>query len=221
MPGRLRRRSAGAELAADEGPFVSFTDLVIGILFLFLILVAALMLMHQEAMRKAAEQIREMQAKLDALAKLDADHAPYRLAIVYNSYQRPEGEKDWTFSRTVQVYRTPTGLCLDNIILRSNLSVAWKAAVKAENIPTAAKQDFVQMSTPCTLSAKGERWNTPSETGGVQRTSATMYSGSTLLHKKDGEEKIDLQYRILGVYDAYFGQATAQRAPQTPPAKRP
>ena len=114
MAGRSRRRAGATELEADEGPFVSFTDLFIGILFLFLILVAALMLMHQEAIQEAeaearrmAEQIKQVQAKLDATAKLDAAHAPYRLAIVYNSYQKPAGAENWTFSRTVQIFRAP------------------------------------------------------------------------------------------------------------------
>ena len=52
MAGRLRRRPGAPERTDDEGPFVSFTDLFIGILFLFLILVAALMLMHQEAVAR-------------------------------------------------------------------------------------------------------------------------------------------------------------------------
>ena len=37
MPGRLRRRAGPLAPVNDEGPFVSFTDLFIGILFLFLI----------------------------------------------------------------------------------------------------------------------------------------------------------------------------------------
>ena len=45
MHGRLRRRAAPE--VATKGPFVSFTDLFIGILFLFLIRVAALMLMNR------------------------------------------------------------------------------------------------------------------------------------------------------------------------------
>jgi hypothetical protein len=203
MPGRLRRRLGFTKLEADEGPFVSFTDLFIGILFLFLILVAALMLMHQEAIREAeaeaqrlSEQIRLLQAKLDAITKLDADHTPFRLAIVYNSYQRaPDGKTDWTYSRTVQIFRSPDGRCLNNIILRSNLSLAWKASVKAENIPTAHDQTIVQMGTPCTLSASGEHWNSDSETGSLKRTSANLYSGTTVLHKKDGNEPLELQLR--------------------------
>jgi hypothetical protein len=221
MPGRSRRRAGGAHLEADEGPFVSFTDLFIGILFLFLILVAALMLMHQEAIQEAeaearrmAEQIRLVQAKLDATAKLDASHAPYRLALVYNSYQKPQGAEDWTFSRTVQVFRAPNGLCLTNVILQSNLSLSWKKSVEAKNIPTADNQDFAQMGTPCTLSGAGQRWNSDSETGSLQRISANLYSGFSVLHKKDGDEKLDLQYRILGVYDDYFGKPSVQGGPQ-------
>jgi hypothetical protein len=199
---------------------VSFTDLFIGILFLFLILVAALMLMHQEAVQKdrveaqvdslrvaqLAEQIRQIQAKLDARAKLDTDHPPFRLGIVYNVYQAPAGAQGgWTFSRTVQLYRAANGLCLENVILRGNLSLAWKPPVDADNIPTAADQNYVRMGTPCALSASGENWDIESETGGVKRTSADMYSGSTTLHKKSGkEETVQLQYRILRTYDNYF-----------------
>jgi hypothetical protein len=224
-PGRLRRRLGFSDPEADEGPFVSFTDLFIGILFLFLILVAALMLMHQEAIRSAkaetqtynervkemSRQILEMQAKLDATAKLDAEHPPFRLAMVYNVYQKEAGPRmDWTYSRTVQVFVAPPGLCLNNIILRNNLSLAWKPAVKAEVIPTAKSQDTVRMGTPCRLSASGDHWNSDSETGSVQRTAANLYSGSTSLHKKDGEEKLDLEYRILGLYDDYYRRSSAK-----------
>ena len=76
--GRLRRRAGDTELAADEGPFVSFTDLFIGILFLFLILVAVLMLMHQQSVEKdkaqtqvIARQLQQIKAELDTTAKLE------------------------------------------------------------------------------------------------------------------------------------------------------
>jgi hypothetical protein len=220
MAGRLRRRLRSTEHTGDEGPFVSFTDLFIGILFLFLILVAVLMLMHQEAMRKAAQQIAELQAELAAIKKLDADHTPFRLALVYNSYQKPASEKVWTFSRTVQVFRSPDGLCLENIIFRNNLNLAWKPTVKSETIPTAADQKFVRMLTPCTLSASGEHWSSDSETGGVQRAAANLYSGATVLHKTEGDEKIDIQYRILGVYDDYFGKPAVQASPKAPHSNR-
>src|SRR5438128_2834176 len=96
MPGRLRRRSGPRELAVDDGPFVSFTDLFIGILFLFLILVAALMLMHQEALqrektetRQLAQQIHQVQEKLDAAPPKPPPQLPaFRLGIVFNIYQR-------------------------------------------------------------------------------------------------------------------------------------
>src|SRR5215216_6064444 len=129
MHGRFGLDPDPAGHAADEGPFVSFTDLFIGILFLFLILVAALMLMHQEAMARAkaeaqrlAEKIRQLQAELDAIKKLDDDQTPFRLALVYNSFQRPNGGgEEWRFTRTVQVFRAPNGNCLENVILRNNL----------------------------------------------------------------------------------------------------
>src|SRR5579864_4831047 len=96
MTGRLRRRAGSAEAGDDEGPFVSFTDLVIGILFLFLILVAALMLMQQEAVQREqletqamTEQIRQLQAKLDAAPKPVPVQPAFRLGIVFNIYQRP------------------------------------------------------------------------------------------------------------------------------------
>ena len=119
---RLRRGAVSADRATDEGPFVSFTDLFIGILFLFLILVAALMLIHQEAMARARaemellrEEIRILQAQLDAIQQLDENHVPFRLAIVYSSFQRPQGSPaDFRYSRTVQVFRAPNGNCLEN-----------------------------------------------------------------------------------------------------------
>lgn len=228
MAGRLRRRARASESGSDDGPFVSFTDLTIGILFLFLILVAALMLMHQAFVQKAAAEalaynrkIQALQAQLDAIAALDAEHPPFRLAIVYNSFQRVgTGKEDWTYSRTVQVFRAPNGLCLDNIILRNNLSTAWKPPVSVESIPTPANQDYVRLATPCTLTAAGQQWNSDSETGGVRRVGPNLYSGSTVLHKKDGDVTVEMQYRVLGVYDDYFRQGAAQPAPKGPPPKR-
>jgi hypothetical protein len=226
MPARLRRGSGPTAQAADEGPFVSFTDLFIGILFLFLILVAALMLMHQEAMQRAkaeaqrlSEQIRQLQAQLDAITKLDADHTPYRLAMVFNSFQRPaDSEEEWRFTRTVQVYRAPNGLCLENVILRNNLNLTWKPEVDPQAVPTADDQFFARKGTPCALSASGEQWNTETETGRVDRVSANLYRGYTVLHKKDGEKTINIEYRVLGIYDDYFRSAGGRRglSPQGP-----
>jgi hypothetical protein len=233
MPGRLRRRSGFTELTADEGPFVSFTDLFIGILFLFLILVAALMLMHQEAVQKAEadaqaykaemqsyngvspQQVLQMQAKLDANAKLNTDHPPFRLAMVFNFYQTLAGApRDWTFYRTVQVFRAPDDLCLNNIIFRNdNLSLAWKPPIKEEDIPTAESLHDARLGTPCRLSASGEHWSSETETRSVERTSADLYSGFTILHKKDGDERLNIQYRVLGIYDDYFRQHAGRGAP--------
>ena len=106
MPGRVRRRAGAGERAGDEGPFASFVDLFIGILFMFLILVAALMLMHQEALQRErvetqlmSEQIRQMQAKLDAVPKPMPVQPGFRLGIVFNIYQRPA---EFVFSRHVE-----------------------------------------------------------------------------------------------------------------------
>jgi hypothetical protein len=223
MSARLRRRSMIEEAAADEGPFVSFTDLTIGIIFLFLILVAALMLMHQQAVLKWAEEARAyehriqvLQDKLDAIARLDAEHPPFRLALVYNSYQRSTDSPDWIFSRTVQVFRAPNGLCMENLLLRNNLSLAWMPPVKTETIPAPSQQDAVRMGTPCKLSAQGEQWNSDAETGSMKRVSPNLYSGSSVLHKKDGQVTIQIEYRILGVYDEYYRQgAQVAQTPRT------
>jgi hypothetical protein len=228
MRGRVRRRSALTEPATEEGPFVSFTDLTIGILFLFLILVAALMMMHQEAMQRAKaeqqrllEQIAQLQAQLDAIMKRDADHTPFRLAIVYNSFQRPaDSDGEWRFTRTVQVFRAPDGNCLENVTLRNNLNLAWKPPVDPQDVPTAANQGLVRTGTPCTLSASGERWNSETETGGVDRAGPNLYRGSTVLHKADGDKTINIEYRILGIYDDYYRSAGGRPGPP-PPASRP
>ena len=227
MSGRFRRGSGAAVAAADEGPFVSFTDLFIGILFLFLILVAALMLIHQEAMARAnaeiaqlREQIRVMEIELERLRKLDK-HTPFRLAIVYNSFQRPGGsDQDWRYTRTVQIYRSPNGNCLENVILRNNLNVAWKPPVEAEEIPSAG-QSVGQTGAPCTLSGSGERWNSATETGGVERASANLYSGYTVLHTKDGDKTVELQFRILGVYDDSYRSSGGGRSLPPPPVSAP
>ena len=102
---RGRRSAAPAEAAAEDGPFVSFTDIFIGMLFLFLILVAALMVMHQEAVRQVRQeatrsagispqmvddlrkQNQQMKAQLDEIGRKDAADPPFRLAIAYNEFQ--------------------------------------------------------------------------------------------------------------------------------------
>jgi hypothetical protein len=226
----LRRRASVVEGASEEGPFVSFTDLTIGIIFLFLILVAALMLMHQEAMARAkaemqrmAEQIRILQAQLDAIQKLEADQTPFRLAIVYNSFQRPSGsDADWRYTRTVQIFRAPNGNCLENVILRNNLNLAWKPPVEEQSIPNAGNEEAVRRGAPCTLSGAGERWNSATETGGVDRASANLYNGYTVLHTKDGDKTIDIQFRVLGIYDDYFrsGGGKGRLPPPPPPGEK-
>ncbi len=212
MAGRLRRRASVTGPETDEGPFVSFTDLFIGILFLFLILVAVLMLMHQEAVAKdkaqaqlIAQQLEQIQSEVDTRAALDANHPPFRLALVYNVYQtRPGDQGDWRFSRTVQVYRTANDICLNSVIMKSNLSFAWKPPINSETVPTAEDQSYIRAGMSCTLSASGERWDTDSETGRVRRTSNNLYSGFSVLHKSGGDETVGIQYRILGIYDDYY-----------------
>jgi hypothetical protein len=213
MSGRLRRRSSPRELAHDEGPFVSFTDLFIGILFLFLILVAALMLMHQEAVQgektetqMMAEQIRQLQAKLDAVPKPVPDQPAFRLGIVFNIYQRPAvfDGSGWTYSRTVRVFRAPTGDCINTVWLRSNLSTAWMPPLESEKIPTPGQRDPLQKFQPCGISASGDHWDEPTETGSLKRVTPDLYSGTVTLHEKEGDVKLEMQYRVLGVYDDYF-----------------
>ena len=203
--GRLRRRAGSPDLGADEGPFVSFTDLFIGVLFLFLILVAALMLMHQEVVRKEkVETIQPTPVKVDPTPK--PEPPAFRLGIVFNIYQR-SAEFDgggWTYSRTVRVFRSPDGHCINTVWKRSNLSTAWMAPTAPEDIPTDAQRDLLGQFEPCGLSAAGDHWETPSETGQLKRITPYLYSGTVLLHKKEGDETLEMQYRVLGVYDDYF-----------------
>lgn len=204
MPARLRRRSGHAESASDDGPFVSFTDLVIGILFLFLILVAALILMNQEVVRRLQEQIRELQVQVDAAKKLEADNPPFRLGIIFNIYQRPSQSSEWTYSRTVRLFRSPTGRCVNTVILRSNLSTAWKPPVEEGDVPTAKDQDLIKTIPVCGMSASGDHWDSGSEEGDLERVSPTLYEGSAMLYKSTGATKVYMQYRVLGIYDDYF-----------------
>ena len=212
IPARLQRRSNSVEPAEGEGPFVSFTDLFIGILFLFLILVAALMLMHQEAVQMEqaevqmlSEQIREMQAKLDAVPKPKQDQPEFRLGVIFNIYQRSTGSgANWTFSRTVRVFRAPSGVCINTVWMRSNLSVGWMPPVADEDIPTPAQKDELRSFKPCGISAAGDHWETSTETGNLKRVSKDLYSGTVVLHKSDGDVRLDMEYRVLGVFDNYF-----------------
>jgi Na+-transporting methylmalonyl-CoA/oxaloacetate decarboxylase gamma subunit len=222
MPIRLRRGSSFTEPVDDEGPFVSFTDLFIGILFLFLILVAALMLMQQEVVQREkvetqlmAEQIKQLQAKVDAAPKRQPDLPAFRLGIVFNIYQRSTDFDGggWTYSRTVRVFRSPDGHCINTVWMRSNLSTAWRPPTAAEEIPSEAQQDLFRTFEPCGLSASGDHWESASEMGKLKRTTADLYSGYTVLHKKEGDEKLEMQYRILGIYDDYFRYSPSSAKP--------
>jgi hypothetical protein len=190
---------------ADDGPFASFTDLFIGIIFLFLILVAALMLMHQEVVQQVkVEDIKPPPPKPAPPPKPDTRPA-FRLGIAFNIYQRPQtGGIAWTFARTVRVFRSPDGHCINTVMVRSNLSTAWRPPVGDEDIPTPEQQGQLQKMEPCGLTASGDRWDSPQETGRMKRVAPNLYEGSAVLHTKEGDEKIDIQYRVLGVYDDYF-----------------
>lgn len=211
MTARLQRRPHSVETSDGEGPFVSFTDLFIGILFLFLILVAALMLMHQEAVQKEqeevqklSEQIQELQAKLDAAPK-PPDQPEFRLGIVFNIYQRAANSgANWTFSRTVRVFRAQTGVCINTVWMRSNLSVGWMPPTADEDIPTPAQREELRSFKPCGISASGDRWETETETGNLKRVSKDLYSGTVVLHKTEEDVRLEMQYRVLGVYDNFF-----------------
>jgi hypothetical protein len=214
MPGRLRRRAGSVAGADEEGPFVSFTDLFIGILFMFLILVAALMLMHQQVVQKV-ETIQPVQPKLDAPPKPVPDQPAFRLGIVFNVYQR-SAEFDgggWMYSRTVRVFRSPDGRCINTVWKRSNLSTAWMAPTAPEDIPTDAQREILGKFEPCGLSASGDHWESASETGQLKRITPYLYSGSVVLHKKEGDEKLEMQYRVLGVYDDDFRQPASLAKP--------
>ena len=43
-----------------------------------------------------------------------------------------------------------------------------------------------------------------SETGDLKRITPDLYSGVVVLHEKEGDEKLEMQYRVLGIYDDYF-----------------
>jgi len=213
-PVRLRRRAGGRAATADDGPFASFTDLFIGILFLFLILVAALMLMRQQAVQtEKVETIQPVQPRL--VPKPVPDQPAFRLGIVFNIYQRAAvfDGGGWTYSRTVRVFRSPDGRCINTVWMRSNLSTAWMPPTAPEEIPTDAQRESLGKFEPCGLSASGDHWESASEAGQLKRITPYLYSGAVVLHKKEGDEKLEMQYRVLGVYDDYFRQpASASKA---------
>src|SRR6185503_2183663 len=165
MPGRWRRGPSVTEPVIEEGPFVSFTDLFIGILFLFLILVAALMLRQQAAVQTPPTPPTPV--KPEPVPKRKPEQPAFRLGIVFNIYQR-SAESDgigWTYSRTVRVFRSPDGHCINTVWKRSNLSTAWMAPTAPEDIPTDAQREILGKFEPCGLSASGDHWESPSETG--------------------------------------------------------
>jgi len=207
MPVRSRRRSGVPEATADDGPFVSFTDLIIGILFLFLILVAALMLRQQAAVQaQPTTPPKPEPVKPAPVPERKPDQPAFRLGIAFNIYQRSEGteSRNWTYSRTVRVFRSPDGRCINTVWMRSNLTTAWKPPTAEEEIPTGDDAGQLGKFEPCGLSASGDHWESSSETGDLKRIGPNLYSGYAVLHKKDGDEKLEMQYRVLGIYDDYF-----------------
>ena len=214
MPARTRRRPGAPALAADEGPFASFTDLFIGILFLFLILVAALMLRQQAAVQ--AQPIAPAPVKPEPIPKRKPDQPAFRLGIVFNIYQRA-AESDgvgWTYSRTVRVFRSPDGRCINTVWMRSNLTTAWRPPTAKEDIPTEDQEPLFRKVEPCGLSGSGDHWESASETGDLKRITPTLYSGYAVLHEKEGDEKLEMQYRVLGIYDDYFRPPASSANPR-------
>jgi hypothetical protein len=205
---RLRRRSASApHRAVEEGPFVSFTDLFVGIIFLFLILVAALMLRQQQQQTPPPPE----PPKPQPIVKQDPKLPAFRLGIVFNIYQRSASSDGvgWIYSRTVRVFRSPDGRCINTVWMRSNLTTAWRPPTSNEDIPTDADPNQFKKFEPCGLSASGDHWSSASETGDLKRIGPNLYSGFAVLHEKEGDEKLEMQYRVLGVYDDYFRQPGA------------
>ena len=213
MRGRWRRGPRVTEPVIEEGPFVSFTDLFIGILFLFLILVAALMLRQQAAVQ--TPPIPPTPVKPEPVPKKVSELPAFRLGIVFNIYQR-SAESDgigWTYSRTVRVFRSPDGHCINTVWMRSNLTTAWRPPTAKEDIPSDSQADEFRKFEPCGLSATGDHWESASETGNLKRITPTLYSGSAVLHEKEGDEKLEMQYRVLGIYDDYFRQPASSANP--------
>jgi hypothetical protein len=207
MAGRWRRGSSVTNQVIEEGPFVSFTDLFIGILFLFLILVAALMLRQQAAV-KEQPVLPEPVVKPEPITKPKPELPAFRLGIVFNIYQR-SAESDgigWTYSRTVRVFRSGDGRCINTVWMRSNLTTAWRPPTAKEDIPSDAQADEFRKFEPCGLSASGDHWESASEKGDMKRITPTLYTGAAVLHGKEGDEKLEMQYRVLGIYDDYFRQ---------------
>ena len=125
---------------------------------------------------------------------------------MFNIYQRP-AEFDgsgWTYSRTVRVFRSPDGSCINTVWKRSNLSTAWQQPTAKEDIPTDAQREQLGKFEPCGLSAAGDHWEGPSESGVLKRITPSLYSGFVTLHEKEGDVKLEMQYRVLGVYDDFF-----------------
>jgi len=214
MRARWRRGGSVTEPVIEEGPFVSFTDLFIGILFLFLILVAALMLRQQAAVR-TPPPIPPAPIRPEPVSKRQPELPAFRLGIVFNIYQR-SAESDgigWTYSRTVRVFRSPDGRCINTVWMRSNLTTAWKPPTAKEDIPTDAEADQFRKFEHCGLSASGDHWESASETGDLKRITPNLYSGYATLHGKEGDEKLEMQYRVLGVYDDYFRQPASSANP--------
>ena len=73
-----------------------------------------------------------------------------------------------------------------------------------ESIPTSDQEALLGKTEPCGLSATGDHWESVSETGQLKRITPYLYSGFVVLHKKEGDEKLEIQYRVLGIYNNDF-----------------
>jgi len=234
----------------EEGPFVSFTDLFIGILFLFLILVAALVLMHQQAVSQAKNETEQYggmspqdvaqlrkehqqtvaeltdtksdlaasRSELEATRAIDAEHPPFRLALVYNEYQKTSSagavdrlvtaltganSSSWEFVKTVQVFRAPNGACLQNITVRNPTFKTVGRPIHDEDIPSSDNQNAVRAVPLCGLTSVGAHYNNDIEEVALERTSESLYEGAWIDHT-EGNENHRLQLRIVGIYDDFY-----------------
>ncbi len=219
---RLRYRYFDDATNADEdGPFVSFTDLFVGILFLFLILVAALMLLEQASVRMAKQeatskvteiaqlqsQVKGLTAKLDGIAKLDREDPPFRLAIAYNEYSSDAltsktDPAPLEFVRSVRIFRSSSGQCISERILEA-ANTGWMK-IDPKDIPNSNNEMSFRRIGSCSLSPGGIHYGDAYQTVDISRTSMELYEGFVTLHPKEPS----LSKSVGRFFDQLFGNAS-------------
>jgi hypothetical protein len=189
--------------------------------------------MSPQTAQELRTQNLDMKSELAAIHAKDAEHPPFRLAIVYNEFQfqseggsfmgavgaffrgTPALKQGWNFVQTIQIFRAPNGACIENRLEHNAAYRDIGPEIHDEDIPKAENQKAVRAVHECELTADGEHYKGKIQDVDLDRTSDLLYEGKWIYHAGDGDEPHNIQYRILGIYDDTYRQKGAVE-PNTP-----